>query len=165
MQHYARLVGDRVVEVFPGFNDQDPQQAITPAEVFPPDLAAQFVGCPPDTVSGATFDGTTWANPPAPPSPPITYKVITPPQMKLLYTSPERIFIRANLAGSTPDAVMADFFELLNDPQLTEVDLNLASVQGAIQYSINLCASHMTPPYDAAAIAERIAAMMTGKPQ
>lgn len=98
-------------------------------------------------------------------APAAVYPVITPPQMRLLYTSPERIAIRANLASATPDPVIADFFSELNDPQLTEVDLNLKSVQGVIEYSLNLVAPHMSPRYTAEDITRRKLEMLTGKPQ
>ena len=97
--------------------------------------------------------------------PAAVFPVITPPQMRLLYTSAERVCIKANLASASPDPVIADFFSELGDPQLTQVNLNLASVQGAIGYSLAFVGPHMTPPYTADVIAARTAAMLTGVPQ
>jgi hypothetical protein len=156
MKTYARIVGNCAIDVTTTDNIE---------ELFHPEVAEQFVEVPAGTVNGATTDGTVWTNPPEPepaPMPPVIHPVVTPPQFRMLYKSPERIVIRANIASASPDPVLSDFFTELNDPQLREVDLNLASVQGAIQYSINFVAPKMTPPYTADDIARRIAQMMTG---
>lgn len=91
--------------------------------------------------------------------------IISPPQMRLLYTSEERVFIRSNLKSAAPDPVINDFFTELSDPQLTQVDLNLKSVQGAIEYSLNFVAPHMNPPYTAETIEARKLEMLTGAPK
>jgi hypothetical protein len=66
-----------------------------------------------------------------PPSPP----KVSPVQFKLLFTSPERIAIKAST-----DPVVQDFFDIVNDPRLTHVDLGLQSTQDALSYlvSVNL---------------------------
>jgi len=61
--------------------------------------------------------------------------MLSPVEFKMLFTSQERVAIKANT-----DAAVQDFFELINDPRLTQVDRNLQSVKDAIAYlaSINL---------------------------
>lgn len=92
------------------------------------------------------------------------HPVVSPPQFKLLYTSAERVALRGNLAGQSPDPVLVDFFSLLDDPQLKEVDLNLESVQGGIEYSLNLAGRLVNPAYTPDDIERRRAAMLTGVP-
>lgn len=62
---------------------------------------------------------------------------LSPIEFKMLFTSAERIAIK-----SSTDLVVQDFFELVNDPRLTQVDRNLQSVKDAITYlaSIGLVA-------------------------
>ncbi len=93
------------------------------------------------------------------------YPILTPPEFRMLYTSQERIVLKANVASATPDPVLKDFFDELYDPQLKQVDLNLSSIRGAITYSLNFVAPHMTPPYTADDIVRREAEMLAGTPQ
>lgn len=54
---------------------------------------------------------------------------VSPVQFKLLFTAPERVAIKAST-----DPVVQDFFEIVNDPRLTFVDLGLQSTKDAIGY-------------------------------
>ncbi|MCX4106226.1 hypothetical protein OR620_20870 [Aeromonas hydrophila] len=59
MNYYARLIKDRVTEVW-----NDGGLNITPADVHVAELAALFVPCPDWVLPGATKSGDTWQNPP-----------------------------------------------------------------------------------------------------
>lgn len=54
---------------------------------------------------------------------------LSPIEFKMLFTSQERITIKAST-----NAVVQDFFEIINDPRLTYVDRNLQSVKDAVGY-------------------------------
>lgn len=54
---------------------------------------------------------------------------VSPVQFKLLFTAPERVAIKAST-----DPVVQDFFEIVNDPRLTFVDLGLQSTKDAVAY-------------------------------
>lgn len=103
-----------------------------PADLFHPDIAQLFdTTVPEDAAPGDTFiDGVlTKPEPPAP-------AVMAPPQVspvefKLLFTSAERIAIKA---ARDADAVIDDFFDIVDDPRLTRVDLGLDSTRNALAY-------------------------------
>jgi hypothetical protein len=67
---------------------------------------------------------------PAEPPPPPDIKV-SPIEFKLLFTSPERIAIKAARATNP---VVDDFFDIVEDPRLTHVNLSLTSTIMAIGY-------------------------------
>lgn len=119
-----------------------------PADLFHPDFAAQFVAVP-DTVShGWVYDsGTdTWSAPPEPdpvPEPPPPPKLVNTVLFKSLFTVTERLAIKTirnstDPADQTAKAVLDDWFELLDDPRLPEVDLNSASIQEGLDYLVTL---------------------------
>lgn len=62
---------------------------------------------------------------------PASIAPVSPVEFKLLFTSAERVGIRAARAT---DPVIDDFFDIVDDPRLTEVNLNLASTVGAVNY-------------------------------
>lgn len=64
------------------------------------------------------------------PSEPV-YPKVSPVEFKLLFTSQERIAIKT--ARST-DPVIDDFYDIVEDPRLTFVDLGLQSTKDAIGY-------------------------------
>jgi len=64
-------------------------------------------------------------------APPPTPPKVTAPQFKMLFTSKERI--KAKSLRAT-DPGVDDFWDLLDDPRTTQVDLALASVQEGIEY-------------------------------
>lgn len=59
------------------------------------------------------------------------YLKVSPVEFKLLFTSPERVAIKA---ARTTDPVVDDFYDIVEDPRLTFVDLGLQSTQDAIGY-------------------------------
>jgi hypothetical protein len=130
MKH-AWIENNRIRDIAPG----------NPADLYHPDIAAFYDTLVPDDAA----NGDGWVNgalvkpePPAPvePPPPVTvYPQVSPVQFKLLFTSPERIAIKASA-----DPVVQDFFDIVNDLRLTHVDLGLQSTQDALSYlvSVNL---------------------------
>ncbi|QIB34736.1 DUF4376 domain-containing protein [Ancylobacter pratisalsi] len=58
MSTFAHIVGPDVIDVTPDVGD------LTPAELYEPEIAAQFVPCPLEVRPGWTFDGVTFAPPP-----------------------------------------------------------------------------------------------------
>ena len=54
---------------------------------------------------------------------------VSPVQFKLLFTVEERVAIK-----TSDDPIVKDFFEIVNDPRLTFVDLALESTQQALAY-------------------------------
>lgn len=63
---------------------------------------------------------------------------LSPVQFKLCFTAPERVAAKALINAEEPDALLADFWSILDDPRLTEVDLGLASTQAGIDYLVSL---------------------------
>jgi len=63
--------------------------------------------------------------------PTIEYRKISPLEFKMLFTSSERIAIK-NLKPT--DAIIEDWYEILDDPRLKEVDLGLKSTQDGLNY-------------------------------
>jgi hypothetical protein len=121
---YARLIGDVVAEIF----DHDD---MTPADSHVPEIAAQFVECPADVQAGWThIGGDTWA-PPAQPVIDVPEIVVGAMQFLQLFTSPERIAIKSQRKD---DPVIDDFFSILDDPRLTEVNLSRRSVIDGLDY-------------------------------
>ena len=62
-------------------------------------------------------------------APPAAAPKVSPVQFKLLFTVAERVAIK-----TSADQLVQDFFEIVNDPRLTFVDLGLESTQQALQY-------------------------------
>jgi hypothetical protein len=109
-----------------------------PVELYHPDVAAFYTTQVPDDAA----NGDGWMDgqivKPEPPSPaepfaPTPPKV-SPVEFKLLFTSAERLAIKAARAT---DPVVDDFFDIVDDPRLTEVDLALQSTQNGLAYLVN----------------------------
>lgn len=111
----------------------DPTDRSTP--LAPPELSAQYV-----------WNFVQWVHAPdvlvspvAPGEPPsASAPAVTPPQFKLLFTPPERIALQRLRASTDPAQqqvreALDDFFSILDDARLTEVDLALASTQAAVE--------------------------------
>lgn len=60
---------------------------------------------------------------------------VSPVEFKLLFKAQERVAIK-----TSADLIVQDFFEIVNDPRLTFVDLQLQSTKDALAYltSLNL---------------------------
>jgi len=108
-----------------------------PVELYHPDVAVFYdTDVPANAENGDGWVDGKLVKPelPAPVDPPAattTYPKVSPIRFMMLFTSTERIFIRAAVAT---DPVIADWWSIVNDPRLTEVDMGLASVQGALDY-------------------------------
>lgn len=89
----------------------------------------RFLEAPDHICDGWRFAESTWY-PPAAVSPE-PFKKVSPVEFKMLFTSVERVAIRK---ARTTDPTVDDFFDLVEDPRLTYVDLALPSVQGALHY-------------------------------
>lgn len=90
---------------------------------------------------------------PTPPGPiePTAVKV-SPVEFKLLFTPTERVAIKQ---ARTTDPIIDDFFDIIDDPRLTEVNLSLNSTISAINY---LADQGLIQP-------ERVDQILSGVPQ
>jgi hypothetical protein len=59
---------------------------------------------------------------------------VSPVEFMLLFTSPERIFIKSIRQS---DPVVSDFMDIIEHPKLTLVNLSLASTQQAVDYLLS----------------------------
>ena len=122
MTNFARVINNVAVDV-----------STDPTKQFHPDIAAQFEPVPDEVQPGWVRTDGQWAAPaPVPqPEPEPTYPKVTPVQFKLLFTSPERVAIKAARAT---DPVVDDLWELVEDPRMEYVDFGLKSVRDSIEY-------------------------------
>lgn len=123
---YARITNNQAVDV----------RTESPDGFFTPDIADQFELVPDEVENGWFLDNGNWSAPVIPepgsaPDPVGTYAKVSPIEFKLLFTSPERVAIKTARAD---DLVLADFYDIVEDPRLTHVDLGLNSTQQALQY-------------------------------
>lgn len=122
---YARLVNNTVQEVI----------EVNPEEHFTSEVAAMFQPVPDSVEPGYTLEGGAWFAPvvvePTPVEPVVAYPVLTPIEFKMCFTSAERI---AGRTLAKTDPVMADAYEILDDPRLTQVDLNIQSNRDLLDY-------------------------------
>lgn len=123
MSKQARIVNSVAVDVVTG----------DPAEFFHPDIAKDFVPVPDQVESGWSVTAGKWSapTPVEPTTPAPVYPKVSPVEFKMLFTSMERVAIRTARAT---DPTVDDFFDLVEDPRLSYVDLALPSVQGALHY-------------------------------
>lgn len=125
MTTYARIVDGCAVDVTT--ND--------PKTVFHADIAAQFVDVPDGTGTwdrkNADGSWTKYAPLQAEPASSAA-PIVTPAQFKMLMLAdlPEIIPLKST------DATVAAFFNVVDDPRLTEVNLGLGSVQNGIKYCL-----------------------------
>lgn len=105
-----------------------------PAECYHPDIAGHYnTNVPDGTLPGATLVGGVWTNPaPAEAAEPTPAAVtVSPVEFKLLWTPQERAAIRGMKAT---DPMVEDFYEIIDDPRLTFVNLSLLSTRQAVDY-------------------------------
>ena len=109
-----------------------------PRECYTPEVAAHYtteVGD--DIVRGATLVNGVWTNPPAPPAPPAPVPqystTMTPIEFRLLFVSAERIAIKT---AAKTDPVVEDFWSLINDPELAQVNVADAQIIEALDYLV-----------------------------
>lgn len=75
---------------------------------------------------------------------PTIYPKVSPVEFKLLFTSAERLEIKRHRLGDeaatpalAPDAIIGDWFDIIDDPRLTTVDLALQSTQDGLAYLVS----------------------------
>ena len=139
--NYARVINNIAVDV-----------CTDPANSFHPDIAREFEPVPDNVKQGwIRIDGVWSAPAPAPqPEPAPVYPKVTPVQFKMLFTSPERVAIKAERAT---DPVVDDLWDLVEDPRMTEVDFGLKSVRDSVGY---LATVELITP-------DRVAEIISGK--
>lgn len=128
MNKQARIVNSVAVDVVTG----------DPADFFHPAIASQFEIVQGEVEKGWRRDPATgsWSAPESEQETQVqemAFAKISPIAFKLLFTAPERIKAKALRAT---DEFIEDFWGLLDDPRTTEVDLGLASVQSAVEYTL-----------------------------
>lgn len=108
-----------------------------PQDLFAPEVAALYsTPVPAGTKSGYVLEDGNWVAPPPPtpvPEPVAIPPKVSPVEFLLLFTPQERVAIRA---ARPNDPVLDDFFDIVEDPRLTFVNLALPSVQGALHYLV-----------------------------
>lgn len=122
----ARIVNEVAVDVVIG----------DPAKFFHPAVAAEFVPVPDEVENGWHRDAGTGAwSAPAPvetgPEPTVEAPKVSPVEFKLLFTAQERVAMKDARAT---DPVIDDFFDIVEDPRLTHVNLGLQSTRDALAY-------------------------------
>lgn len=132
MKRYCRLMEDTVtvsdVLDFPDGANKD--------EILSAELAPLYVPCPSDIEGGWRYISGQWLQPlpPEPVEPEVTAPIIGPLEFKLLFTSAERIAI--GNARKT-DQIIEDFFSIIDDPRLKEVNMELPSTINGVDYIIS----------------------------
>jgi hypothetical protein len=126
-----------------------------PDELYHPDIAALYnTDVPDDAENGDGWvDGQlvkpVTPDPVEPPAPVVVPPKVSPVEFKLLFTPQERVAIKVARAS---DPVIDDFYDIVEDPRLTQVDLGLQSTKDALGYL----------QLKGLLTAERVAAILTG---
>lgn len=127
MSNFARIINNVAVDV-----------SIDPENHFHPDIAKEFVSVPEEVKAMWSLVEDVWTAPelivPTPVEPVVEYGKVSPIEFKLLFTSGERLALKA--ARST-DPVIDDFYDIIDDPRLNYVDLSLTSTQNALAYFVS----------------------------
>lgn len=127
MSKSARIIDGVAVDVVVG----------DPAEFFHPDIATQFEPVPADVEGGwrRDLDTGAWSAPALiEPIPTVAEAPkVSPVQFKLLFSPQERVAMKE---ARNADLVIDDFFDIVEDPRLTFVDLGLQSTRDAIAYLV-----------------------------
>lgn len=125
MTKYARIENSVAQEVIippEGFNIQD---------CFHPDIVGKYVEVPDDVKVGSTLELGKWKAPLPQEVAKKVFEKVSPMTFQMLFSSQERITIKVL---ALKDPVVEDWWSIVNDPRLTEVDLNLKSIQDALDY-------------------------------
>lgn len=124
MANFARIINDVAVDV-----------SSNPTDEFHPDVASQFETVPAKVKQGWVRTDGQWAAP-APLPQPVTDAItqVSPVEFMLLFTSAERVAIKA---ARPSDAVIDDFFDILEDPRLTVVILTSQSTKDALAHFVD----------------------------
>lgn len=101
-------------------------------ELFHADLASQFTEVPIEIDNGWIFDGANWSAPLVFDPPQVTeQKIVSPVEFMLLFTSQERVSIKA---ARPTDPVINDFLDLVEDLRLTKVILGSQTIHAVLDY-------------------------------
>lgn len=128
MIKYARIVDSVAVEILV------PPEGFDLADCVHEAMISLFTEVPANVTANSKISGTgKWTIAPGlEPSPAsITYSTVSAMTFQMLFSSQERIAIKGL---TSTDTVIEDWWGIVNDPRLTEVDLNLKSVQDALEY-------------------------------
>ncbi|WP_178860855.1 hypothetical protein [Thiomicrorhabdus cannonii] len=106
-----------------------------PQSSFHPSIAEEFVAVPADVKLGWILTDGTWSAPAEvePDKIAPVYPKVGPTTFKLLWTSPERLKLKELRAT---DMVIDDFYDIIEDPRLNEIDLGLTSTQDGVDYCL-----------------------------
>ena len=153
MTTYARNVNNQAIDVV----------TADPTTLFHADVAAQFIVVPDGTETGAKLTNGIWTNP-APyvaPVVPVVHPTVDIPTFMNLFTLQEQLAIE----GST-DPMVVTMWKRFSDPRVQSVNLNLGSIQGALEYlSVTMQEPALTPTNATYIQPTRIAQINTGTPQ
>jgi len=125
---YAWIEDNKVRDICQGGN---------PSEHYHPDIAAYYTTeVADDVVNGAVLDGSTWVNPSpsAPHEISIVETILNVAEFKARFTSAERIALKT---AKATDAVIDDFFDIIDDQRLTTVDLRSDLIVDAVKYMVS----------------------------
>lgn len=121
MTNFARIKNNVAIDV-----------STDPHNHFHPDLAAEFEPVPADVQNGWVLSDGQWAAPaPVVIVPAVGDTLPTPVEFMLLFTSAERVAIKAQRAT---DPVIDDFFDIAEDPRLTVIRLSARTTVEAVNY-------------------------------
>ena len=126
---YARIENNIAVEIFE-------HATIKPDEVHPEVIANQFIAVPSIVDVGWSNITGSWVAPEPELNPtvfiePPKAKIMSPVSFKLLFTSAERVAIRAERQN---DPIIDDFFDIIDDQRLNSVSLTSAQTIECIDY-------------------------------
>lgn len=123
--NYARIVDGIAVDV-----------STDPGQHFHQALACDFIEVPDEVRPGWRLAGDEWQAPQdlePEPLQEVTYPAVGPIHFKMLFTVQERLAAKALRAT---DAMLDDFWGLVEDPRTDVVNLALQSVQAAVEYTL-----------------------------
>jgi len=124
MGNFARILNDVAVDV-----------SNNPTAEFHPDVASQFESVPAKVRQGwVRVDGQWSAPTPTPQREAPSVTQVTPVEFMLLFTSAERVAIKS---ARPSDAVIDDFFDILEDPRMTIVNLTSQSTKDALAHFVD----------------------------
>lgn len=111
-----------------------------PEDVFHPTLCQQFIEVPDDIQTGYMLVDGEWIKPTTPEEiviqePQVSTIKVSTFDFKLLLTSAERVAVNESKAT---DALVNDFFSLIDDPRMTTIDLTLRSTKDIINHLVTI---------------------------
>lgn len=124
MSNFARVINNVAINV-----------SADPTASFHHSIASTFTAVPDDVREGWVLNNGTWEAPAAVEAVhEIKRPTVGPTEFKLLFKTPERLALKALKAT---DPIIADIYDIIDDPRLLAVDLSLASTQDSVDYCLN----------------------------